>query len=314
MPNGESFRLATFNVENLFARYRFRANFDPVEADGFTVNNLAFRIYEEAEKRITAKAIKEVDADVICLQEVESLPVLDRFNSTFLGGRGYRHRMLIDAHDPRSIDVAVLSRFPIRAATTYRQERNAANTAFLFSRDCLDLEIAVPLADGQTRPFRLYVNHFKSMMGGREDTRARREEQVGRVVQIVNERWAGVGFQGNFAVLGDFNDFDDDETSLTAILQHPNLTDVLRASDLPEEDRWTHFFARRNDYRQLDYLFLPTPLYEASGQPAPGIMRQGMPFRAERYDGPRLDDVGEGRPKASDHAPLSVDIPKAALF
>lgn len=51
----------------------------------------------------------------------------------------------------------------------------------------------------------LYVNHFKSMMEGRDATRARRLGQVARVRELVDERW-GPAFAGNFAVLGDFKD------------------------------------------------------------------------------------------------------------
>ncbi len=310
----DAFRLTTFNVENLFARYRFRRNFDPVGADGFTINNLAFDVQDETAKRLTAKAIKKTDADIVCLQEVESLPVLDRFNSRYLGGRGYRHRMVIDGNDPRAIDVAVLSRFPIASVTSYRQERNAANTATLFSRDCLEVEIAIPVdAAGASKPFRVYVNHFKSLIGGRDNTKARREEQAGRVADIVDAQWAP-NYQGNFAVLGDFNDFVDAQTSLTRLVQHPDLVDVLISSNLPNNDQWTHYWAGGDEYRQLDYLLLPRPLYDAAGQPQPAIMREGMPFRADRYQGPRFDDVGESEPKASDHAPLSIDIPTAALF
>ena len=110
-----SVRIATFNVENLLARYRFKDNFDPAGEDGFSINNLAFSLYNDEEKRLTAKAIKAVDADIICLQEVENLEVLERFNSRYLGGKKekkYKYRMLIDSHDPRRIDVAVLSRYP----------------------------------------------------------------------------------------------------------------------------------------------------------------------------------------------------------
>ena len=104
-------RIATFNVENLFARYRFRRNFNPTAGDGFSINNLAFDIYDETAKQITGKAIKKTNADVIALQEVENLKVLDAFNSRYLGGENYKHRLLIDAFDPRNIDVALLSLF-----------------------------------------------------------------------------------------------------------------------------------------------------------------------------------------------------------
>ena len=212
-------RVATFNCENLFARYKFKSNFSPNESDGFTINNIAFDIYNETEKQVTAKAIKEIDADIIALQEVENLPLLDRFNSRYLGGMKYRHRILIDSHDPRGIDVAILSRHPIVALRSYRDERNAANTAPLFSRDCLEAEFNL-----SGKSLTLYVNHFKSMIGGRKETKPRREEQAKRVAQLINDRWGGSNFQGNFIVLGDLNDYPDTNTSLGALLNRRGLT------------------------------------------------------------------------------------------
>jgi hypothetical protein len=79
-----SIRLATFNAENLFARYNFKKNYNPVLKDGFTINDLAFDVYDETDKKITAQAIREVNADVSALQEIESLSVLDAFNREIL--------------------------------------------------------------------------------------------------------------------------------------------------------------------------------------------------------------------------------------
>jgi hypothetical protein len=93
-------RLATFNVENLFARYRFKQSFDPRAHDGFTINDLAFDVCDEPAKRITAEVIRAVDADVLALQEVESLPVLDRFVARYLPRLGSRHRLLLDGNAP----------------------------------------------------------------------------------------------------------------------------------------------------------------------------------------------------------------------
>ncbi|KAB2890353.1 MAG: endonuclease/exonuclease/phosphatase [Desulfobulbaceae bacterium] len=293
-------RIATFNCENLFARYRFRSSFDPRESDGFTINNLAFDIYDETEKQITAMAIREVNADVIALQEVENLPTLDRFTSRYLGGLNYRHRMVIDGNDQRGIDVAVLSRFPLTGVRSYRHERNPANTACLFSRDCLEVR-----ADCNGKELTLYINHLKSMIGGRAATKGRREEQAKRVAGVIDERWRSSGYSGNFIVLGDLNDYPGAGSALDPLLGHEGMVNVLERLPLPEQ--WTHFYAGGNEYRQLDYLLLSRSLAEHNAAP-PEVMRKGLPFRAERYEGERLPHVGENDPKASDHAPLYMDI------
>ena len=295
-----SLRIATFNTENLFARYRFRDSFQPTADDGFTINDVAFRIYDDESKKITAKAIRAVNADVICLQEVESLPVLDRFNSFYLGGMKYAHRAVIDCFDPRQIDVAVLSRHPIVSLRSHREERNRKGSAFLFSRDCLEVDVQV---DGKV--LTLYLNHFKSMMEGREATRARRQEQAERVAEIVDARWKKLAYKGNFVVLGDLNDYPEGKTGLAALLDHKGLDNVL--TRLPEAERWTHYYAGGNAYRQLDYILVSAGLAKANPG-RPGVMRRGLPWRAQKVAEERLDGVGENDPKASDHAPLYMDL------
>jgi endonuclease/exonuclease/phosphatase family metal-dependent hydrolase len=293
-------RVATFNVENLFARYRFREGRETMAATGFGINDLAFDIYDETLKQVTAKAIKEVNADIICVQEVESMGVLEAFNSRFLGGKKYKYRILVDSHDPRFIDVAVLSRVPFVRINTHRDERNKKNSAYLFSRDCLEVDVDV---EGKT--LALYVNHLKSMMGGRPETRKRRLEQTERVAELVDAHWKALDYKGNFVVCGDFNDYEDADTGLTPLLQHPQLVNVIKR--LPADAQWTHYWAGGGDYRQLDYLLLSKALADKNaGNPV--IMRKGMPHRAEKYTGPRFDEVGENEPKASDHAPVYMDL------
>jgi endonuclease/exonuclease/phosphatase family metal-dependent hydrolase len=301
-------RIATFNCENLFARYNFRDSLEPPR-DGFSINDLSFDFYDMRSKRITAAAVKETDADIICLQEVDNQPVLDRFTGEFLAttaAKRYRHRVLIDGNDPRHIDVAFLSRYPITAIRTHRHDRNAANTAALFSRDCLRVDIDVA---GEV--LTLYGNHFKSMMGGRAATRARRVEQADGMLAILKRDW-GDSLAGQFAVLGDLNDYPEADpngttTGLGALLDHPGLIDPITRLD--PQHRWTHYFARERAYRQLDYILMSQALAaKSSGDGKPGRVLKGLPWRADRYTGNRFDDVGEDTPKASDHAPLYLDL------
>ena len=299
-------RIATFNCENLFARYRF-GDGSQTPMPEFSINDTSFEIHSTRSKRITGTAIKDIDADIVCLQEVENQPVLDRFNSEFLArssSKRYRYRVLIDGNDPRHIDVAFLSRYPIRSVRSHRHDRNPTNTAQAFSRDCLRVDIDV---DGAV--LTLYGNHFKSMIGGRKKTRKRRLNQSKRMHEILTEDW-GADFDGDFVVLGDFNDYPQSgggtTTALGKLLDDDNLVNVNKR--LPSSERWTHFWAGENEYRQLDYLLLSKRLDDASGNPVPGRNLRGLPWRADEVDDDRYDDVGHNSPKASDHVPLYVDV------
>lgn len=211
-----TFRLATFNVENLFAHHRIRKSEDVYVDEGFTENQLAFDIYSDFEKAITAKAIRAVDADTWCLREVESLPLLDRFNSTYPAAQRYKHRIVVDGSDPRYIDVAVLSRYPIVEIRSHRHERTAAGNAALFSRDFL--KVVVDIEGKRLTP---NVNHPKSMIGGRKETHPRRKEQADRVAAVVDGDWQTGNYEGTFVVLGDMNDYMEAETSLGSLVNHP---------------------------------------------------------------------------------------------
>lgn len=311
----ETITLGTFNCENLFGRYEFRKGEKPTEDGGFTINNLAFEIYGEKDKLLTAEAIRATHADVLALQEVENLPVLDTFTSTMVNGSTYRHRVLIHGNDPRNIDVAALSKLPITRLRTWRHLRTSSGGSPLFSRDLLEMDVEVPATDGQPRTLTLFINHLKSMMEGRAQTRARRLEQVHTMLQIVADR-VGPSFDGNFVIAGDMNDYLEDGDGTTTALQelasHPHLVNANEA--LAPEKRWTHYFNGGNEYRQLDFLWVGKALYERAGRPAPVIVRDGLPWRAERYDGHRFDGVGQDRPKASDHCPVTLSLPTSALL
>jgi endonuclease/exonuclease/phosphatase family metal-dependent hydrolase len=298
-------RVATFNVENLFARFKFKKGIEPEKAvkDGWNAEETAFDISSPDAKRITGQAIKATEADVIALQEVENLDTLKRFRSHYLGGqKSYPYALAIDGNDPRLIDVAVLSKHPLVHARSYAHLRHG-NTA-LFSRDCLEVDVLV----GKRR-LTLFVQHFKSMMGGRAKTRARRLVQVDKALEIIKERFGRSAGREPFVVLGDFNDYmhtdDEGEPAIGALVQWSQVKNVVKR--LPREEQWTHYYDDRDKYTQLDYLLPSRALAEASPDP-PEIMRKGMPRRAKRYTGVRLTGIGENQPKASDHCAVVATL------
>jgi endonuclease/exonuclease/phosphatase family metal-dependent hydrolase len=312
-------RLATFNVENLFTRFRFAHGINPGAAaeHGFTSEDLRHRIAQADAKVLTAKLISLLDADVVALQEVEGMATLKRFRDLYLGGRqNYPYLLAIDGNDERGIDVAVLSRLPLVHARSYQHLWEPTAQKPLFSRDCLEVDVTCPRLGVVT----LFINHFKSMRddgqdGGRERTRPLRQSQCRMVMDIVRARFGATPGDHQWAILGDFNDY------LASDAQGPSGIDELVhwseacnvAQRLPEAERWTHFWRGLSErglpasYQQLDYLLLSRKLGELS--PAlPHIERSGQPGRAVRYAGPRLEGIGYDRPKASDHCPLVMQV------
>jgi endonuclease/exonuclease/phosphatase family metal-dependent hydrolase len=306
-------RIGTFNCENLFARFKFNKDVDPAEAvkNGFDINKVSFDLLNENEKELTAKAIEALNADVIALQEVENLDVLKRFRTGHLKKLKYTHAMLVDANDPRQIDVAVLSRFPLVATRSHQHLRSGS--AFVFSRDCLEVDVR---ADAKT--LTLFVNHFKSMLDkdnpalGRKNTRAKRMAQSAEVKKIVEARFGPNPGSAPFAILGDLNDYlgpgQGTTSGITGLVTWPEVENVL--DRLPDKERFTHFFekapAGEPRVRQLDYILLSSSLAQATTA-KPIVERRGLSTKATEATGPRFPGV-TAKESASDHCPLAIDI------
>jgi endonuclease/exonuclease/phosphatase family metal-dependent hydrolase len=314
----DTIKIATFNAENLFARYNFKEGPSASLVDSFTLEVLNFTDIDKSGKTaLTAALIRDEDADIVCLQEIDSLTTLDNFNLRHLAGLSYDHRVLLDGNDSRGIDVALLSRYPVKAIQSHREDRLAPlGLERIFSRDCLRVDLDI---SGQ--PMTIYINHFKSMTEGREFTRPKRIEQVGRVIAILEEDWGGKLASANVVVLGDFNDFvetpGDVNSAIESLVTHNSLVNTVDWI-VDKDQRYTHRFLdrgkRRPERRQLDYILLSKLLAdrvpEASRPHAVNISRKGMSWWNEFYSGCRLDGVGFDMPVASDHALVSVTLPK----
>eukprot|EP00808_Paulinella_micropora_P014036 g79801.t1 len=301
-------RICTFNAENLMARFRFR---DPraqaqvcaaTEVAGFTRNELSFDFRSDATLNIKAQALLEVDADIVCLQEVENLVVLDHFNQKFLSHLQYQYTMLIQSHDSRCINIGILSRYPFISVRSNKDEKTGENKEkYIFSRDCIELDIAI----GRVR-LCLYVTHLTAMNRGRDETAERRQMQSEFIWTRIQQRWRSRDYLGNFVVLGDLNEMNSDDAAITSLTRNRWLVNVVER--MPDSERWTHYFAKGDSYNQLDYILLSRAL-SLVNRKAPSILRKGLPLRAERYLGRRYSGVGHDNPKASDHCP----VPSLAL-
>jgi hypothetical protein len=160
----------------------------------------------------TGRIVNEIKADALCLIEVESRPVLRRFNETILTEAPYPRAMLIDGNDERGIDVGLLCRRPMADMRSHVDDLDPVTRWPVFSRDCVEFEIDIP----GTRQLWVLVNHFKGRGDGSKTANdAKRKRQSETVAPILKrfdlkKQWV--------VVAGDFNELPSSD-SLAPLLK-----------------------------------------------------------------------------------------------
>jgi endonuclease/exonuclease/phosphatase family metal-dependent hydrolase len=205
-PEG-AVRLAAYNVLNLF---------DPVDdpsLDG-KYDDLPMVTPRDRCEAI-ARAIRAIDADVLCLEEVESEAALTWFRDEFLADMGYDHVASRDVGYYRGVEQSVLSRFPISGVTVWPEEdlsdmaakktgdgwESKGDAPTTFQRSPIMVDVEIPGVRGARDPYVLtvVVVHHKS-----GNFKKQRESEALQIVELLDARLQAEP-DLNLVVLGDFN-------------------------------------------------------------------------------------------------------------
>ncbi len=192
--------------------------------------------HEDDTRQMTALAIADCLADIVCLQEVENLETLEAFERNYLArmtGIEYPHKVWRQGNDGRGIDVALMAReatsdgekIEILDVVSHRKktfddlgvhsreldEMEYEADERLFRRDCLEVDLRV----GGKR-LTLFVCHFKSMGGGRAGLDGRlytmpvRLAEARGVRRIIERKFGSERVsQMRWMVCGDLNDYTE---------------------------------------------------------------------------------------------------------
>ena len=244
-----SVRIATFNVENLMARFDFSGWRNAMRRDR-SISDREIKskrdyqlleqarviAYEDDARQMTALAIADCHADIVCLQEVEDLETLEGFEKNYLlpmTGLVYPQKIWIEGNDGRGIDVAVMARnktangepIEVLAVKSYAdrsfgdlgvhnqqlEKMGYEKHEKLFRRDCLEIDLKI---DGKRTT--LFVCHFKSMGSGREGLSGReytmpvRLAEAQGVRKIIEDKFgAHRTAQMRWLICGDLNDYTE---------------------------------------------------------------------------------------------------------
>src|SRR5215213_10702424 len=130
--------VAAYNVLNLFDDYD-----DPYRNDEITPAK------PRAQMERLAESIRQLNADVIAVEEVENRDYLERFVNVFLPDMGYEDVVLFEGNDMRGIDVGLISRVPVGEVRSNRHVRFPGKDGVpsRFQRDVL--EVTLEPVDGQ---------------------------------------------------------------------------------------------------------------------------------------------------------------------
>lgn len=236
-------KLVTFNVRNFFDEVD-----DPVKQD-----DLPSAAAVADKLGAIGEALRTLDADIVALQEVENRELLTRLRDGELAALGYTDVRLLEGNDPRGIDVALLSRFPVPQAISHVKDRfqgvDGDTSYYAFSRDCL--EATVEPSPG--RRLVLLINHLRAHDTGTAaaEADARRYAQANRVREIAEEALRA-NPEANLAVVGDLNDPPGSKTLALLAQRTPPLHDVT--TELPQADRYSTIYAGKKEL--VDYILV----------------------------------------------------------
>ncbi len=290
-------RFVSFNTENFFVYLDETPLKDPLtmtDAEWSRLSRSTVDNKQLSKIRDIARAVDDLDPDILMLSEVGGRESLANFSTYFLRDRYATH--LVEGNSDRGIDLGFLVKrslpltydlishksrkldflYPhekLSKETGYTHLRSGRVTGHRFSRDVLELRCyADPPAEtsdgAQARPeFILMQVHLKSQLdkdridpGGRD----RRKAELEMLVTIYGEVKAELSDVPIF-IAGDFNGtisgpFEEPEFEAIRV---SDLRCCLELAGIPQDERFTWMYLnnrRPGLSRQLDYILLQQSL------------------------------------------------------
>lgn len=260
--------IATYNVENLFdlkkSGYEYK-EYIPNTASEWNQKNYRIKLQN------ISKAIKDINADIIALEEIESLDALKDLRFALKqAGIYYQYYKIADKKNT-TVKVAVLSKIPF----VYTKEVSV--TSSYRYRNILEAKFSI---DG--KELYLFVNHWKSKSGGE----SRRIVSAKALIKRVKE----IGYDKNIVLVGDFNsDYEEyikfkrkrrlndtnGKTGINHVLKSIEQTQKAKDTkykaenfynlwyDADEKERYSYIF--RGKKEALDNILISQPLLNKQG-------------------------------------------------
>jgi len=277
--DGSEIRVATMNLKNYLVQDR--------RVEGRWIPE---HPKPESEKAALRRAVAEIDADILALQEMGPPEFLLEFQRDLKAdGMDYPHAILMRAEDPDR-HLAVLSRIkPLEVLQhsdldfPYQDERIRVKRGLL--------EVVFPIDEGGLETWSLFVVHLKSRWSSVEAdplSQERRTKEAQAARNRILERYPEG--EGLYLIAGDFNDHRD-SGPLRRFLRRGSvdISQIVESYDSRGE-RWTFHYEKHDVYERVDFLLASPDL---------------LPF-VEGVEGVVFDPLYLR--KGTDHRPVFLDL------
>lgn len=258
-----------------------------------------------------ARTIREIDADIIGLEEVESLDAIKWLRDTYLKDMGYKYIASFDVGYYRGVECSLMSRYEIldakvwpdmslddvkREGPGWEDVPDKDRHGLKFQRSPLYVKIRV-------RPdyeLNIFVVHHKAG----EPFRYHREAEALRIIDLINVVRKDDP-SANIIVMGDFNAAPWDKSF--RLYEEAGMIDVMAHRIIPHwrnapQDEARLYKTHESD-RVLDYILLNSAAHRELVIGSPFVYGTLTP--PDSYDW-RKDPKPDGY--ASDHYPVVIDL------
>ena len=252
-------KIASYNVENLFDLQKSGNEYQ--EYIPFTSSNWNQKNYKIKLKNLS-RVIKDINADIIALQEIESLQALKDLRYKLKQDGLYYKYYKIANRKNTTIKVAILSKIPF----SYTKEIFV--TSSLKYRNILEVKFKI-----NNKYLYIFTNHWKSKSG----------PESRRIIsaKALRNRMKILGNDKNIILLGDFNsDYEEyikfirkrkyndsgGKTGINHVLKSINNKSLLFYNlwyDTNVDKRWSYIF--RGKKEALDNILISKSLQNNSG-------------------------------------------------
>jgi len=325
--NPTTLRLVQFNVENLFLfldQYRGQDLKKITEAEWQKLSSSTTQNKPLKKAWGLAEVIRDIDPDILMLNEVGGIESLENFNKYFLQSK-YKP-LLKEGNSNRGIDVGYLVKndLPFRELLLTHRDRPlnflyphqtqtaSGGKSHYFSRDVSELRL---FRSGENTPcLVVMLTHLKSKLdaeGIDPEGKLRRAAELKTLVALYKDVRRELGEGVPVVVSGDFNGVASPhgtENEFLPLYQETDLKDTLELAQRPLNERCTQVQITPNGRQnlvQIDYVFVSSQLNDMVDTEKTRVYY----YKSELgHTAPLPRNLDERSMLPSDHYPIVVEI------